>query len=690
MRSFLRCSAGLLAASLLIAAAPQNADPPPQKASGDKQKSGKRKDKDYEYSMQDGQKQMDDAVLLMRQIDTLKKISANESLPPEQREQIDLMLQNLNAQKPIVEQKPAGDVSYTRPAGYNNLDVKPPAQSLKRDPRPDISTRDHWKFRKSGGDQDNNQDAGARATRREPARKSPKSAGDASPASIPATSSVSDWPAFKKFAEPPPRPATEKDLPRAAATNAVRGAPLRQAEKLLRGNRLPEAEAAARSAMVGGTGDIKAVIILTQSLLEQKRFAEAVESATYATALAPHNADAFFLLALAHEQSGDKELRMQNLRIAAKLDPARFLRYLKYADSRDLFDAEGSSWKLLRDEEAPAAATAQGGSGTNALFMILGALLGVALMAAIVMLTRRRKDPKQTKLDAFGTVAKRLRSWTENVAPKQKTETKTTIISRTPLPPLKLRRNMTIAEKYDLIRFMGYDGTVEIWKAQDQTLGRAALIKRLYAGSKAQPAEERARRLDEARAAAKLRHPNIVDLYEILDIASGLYIVYGYTPGKSVHSILEEVGEFPVGQVRDILIPVCRALEHAHHHGIAHGGLSPERIIVTNKGYIKVSDFVLARTTGEGAERYAAPEAKRGETTPISDIYSLGLCCYEMLTGELPHIGGREPDPRLTVLLERALDLDHRTRMPDVKDFLRMLEQLPDSLADLPAEEEDR
>ncbi|MFA5028865.1 MAG: serine/threonine-protein kinase, partial [Candidatus Methylomirabilota bacterium] len=191
--------------------------------------------------------------------------------------------------------------------------------------------------------------------------------------------------------------------------------------------------------------------------------------------------------------------------------------------------------------------------------------------------------------------------------------------------------------------------------------------------------DEGSRRHEEARSAAGLHHLNVVDMYEVLDLPTGLYVVYEYNPGKSLRHILQEKGKLSLVQVRDILIPVCKALEHAHHREIVHGGLSPERIHVTNQRYVQVSDFVLARTTGTGSEPYAAPEAKRGEPRTVSDIYSMGMCFFEMLTGELPNQSAYEPDPVIAPIIEKALDLDYRSRLSSAREFLALLQRLPDT-----------
>ncbi|MFC1679048.1 serine/threonine protein kinase [Elusimicrobiota bacterium] len=232
-----------------------------------------------------------------------------------------------------------------------------------------------------------------------------------------------------------------------------------------------------------------------------------------------------------------------------------------------------------------------------------------------------------------------------------------------------------IAGKYKLLRVMGMDGVAQVWKAEDMTLGRAVLIKRLYAAPEA--AELRARTMDAAKKAAALHHPNIAELFEVLDRAAGLFLVYEYTSGKSIRRILKSVGTLPSSQILGILIPVCRALEHSHRQGIAHGGLSPERIVLTQQGYVKVTDFVLARTTTPTAKPYRAPEMNGGVPTAAADIFSLGACFLEMLTGKRPpydELITLKLDSRIEELMKKVLDPDPEKRFSSSMELLGALQ----------------
>jgi tetratricopeptide (TPR) repeat protein len=438
------------------------------------------------------------------------------------------------------------------------------------------------------------------------------------------------------------------------------------ARRLLRSNKLPEAEKIARAAIALDNGNAMAHLILAQILLETGDFQAAVDAATVAVTLMPNNAEAYFIRALAYEQLGNEFLKLQNLEIAAAYDPPRFERFLKEDRYKDqIFDpAAGDSWDLFDSEplQAQSAAPAPRGSFikafiTFALVTTLGGL-GVVLwrrrsvigydgnsvpwVPSLDINSPRLSEPLPESLEPDPEPAKPARHW-------------------------KLRPGIRLAEKYKLIRPLSTDDA-EIWRAQDTTLDRPAVVRRIFVGP--DQSDQRLERQAAARKSATLHHPNVTDLFEILDLPSGLYVVYEYTPGLTVRQILDEKERLPIDQVRDILIPVCRALEHAHHRGVIHGGLSPERITVTKQGYIKVAQF--ATYFGSTDSPYFAPEVYDGhEAVAASDIYSLGVCCFEMLNGRLPEEGEKPGNQ----LLSSALNSDRRARLSSGRKFLSMLRE---------------
>lgn len=673
---------------------------------GDPKQAAHAGEKGFQYEKKSGSSQRQgstdaetisiDPAFRGKTLQELKILVDDPDVPLEQRGALKQLIETSERQQAIADglpgtrssgrpDEPSQGVQYTRPAGYENLNRERSGNASPPPGKPVLKQR----AAPREGAFLTREGAAKAAERKVPLDLSrPPGSPGYSAGETRSVPFLNDPPQFR-----PPSDATERALQQErrmpsfmrAAAGPRPPSPalaLEKARRYMRTGKLIFAEQEVRAAIARDARDALAHVTLLQILIERKEYAPAVEQASRSAQEHPHDPRIYFLRALAFEQLGDMEARMADLRIAASLDPDRFQRYLLSAkDGEVLYDPKaGGNWRLLDIAER------EGGTGVQAepsrsLLLILGSVMGAALAGGLLFFLRakRRSRPLAAVTEPSVRPLK-----TGSGAPPLETGSRGPPRGRTPAYVIQLRRGMTLARKYSLVRFLGHDGTVEIWKANDRTLDRCVLIKRLYAGDRGHGTPERERRLQEARTAAKLHHPNIAELYEILDIASGLYIVYEYTPGKSIHQILEELGCLPAAQVRDILAPACRALEHAHQRGVAHGGLSPERIVVTKNGYVKITDFVLARTTGEGAERYAAPEAKRGDPMPVSDIYSLGLCCYEMLTGELPNVGQRESDPQVEELLEKTLDLDFRTRMADAKLLLKTLEEMTESLRDPP------
>jgi serine/threonine protein kinase len=159
---------------------------------------------------------------------------------------------------------------------------------------------------------------------------------------------------------------------------------------------------------------------------------------------------------------------------------------------------------------------------------------------------------------------------------------------------------------------------------------------------------ERFRR--EARAAAGISHPNIVNVHDWGAVDGIYYMVMEYVRGRSVRELLNADGPLAPAQAADILRQTLLALEHAHAKGIVHRDLKPENILLTTDGTVKLTDLGLARAFADaksthagavtGTVQYLSPEQIRGEPAdPRSDLYALGIVAYELLTGRLPFTG---------------------------------------------------
>src|SRR4051812_31728111 len=205
----------------------------------------------------------------------------------------------------------------------------------------------------------------------------------------------------------------------------------------------------------------------------------------------------------------------------------------------------------------------------------------------------------------------------------------------------------------------------DVYRARDRLLERPVAVK--VPTTAVTPASaERFKR--EARAAARLNHPNIVGVY---DWGGGTepFIVMEYVEGHNLRTELGQRGPLPPAQVAAIGAQIADALAHAHHHGVVHRDVKPSNVLITPIGDVKVTDFGIAQSTvGEaltepgvvlGTVGYLSPEQVAGLPADArSDIYSLGIVLTELLTGERPTGGEPEPTTEVERVIARARATD--------------------------------
>jgi eukaryotic-like serine/threonine-protein kinase len=202
--------------------------------------------------------------------------------------------------------------------------------------------------------------------------------------------------------------------------------------------------------------------------------------------------------------------------------------------------------------------------------------------------------------------------------------------------------------RYQILRKLGAGGMANVYLAEDQELGRRVAIKILNdRHANDEQFVERFRR--EAKNAAALSHPNIVSIYDRGEAEGTYYIAMEYLDGRSLKELILSRGDAPIAVVVEYARQILSALRFAHRHGIVHRDIKPHNVLVDGEGRVKVTDFGIARAGASqmteagsivGTAQYLSPEQARGaDVDQRSDLYSLGVLMYEMLTGEVPFAG---------------------------------------------------
>jgi predicted Ser/Thr protein kinase len=206
-----------------------------------------------------------------------------------------------------------------------------------------------------------------------------------------------------------------------------------------------------------------------------------------------------------------------------------------------------------------------------------------------------------------------------------------------------------LSDRYTLTERVAKGGMGTVYLARDERLGRQVAIKLLKAELAGDPRfVERFRR--EARAVASLSHPNMVAVFDYGEDEDNYFIVMEYVEGRDLARVLREEGPFSPDRAVHVGSLICAALGHAHAAGVVHRDVKPANVILGDRDGVKVTDFGIARAVGDatltatgsvlGTAHYLSPEQASGDPVgPASDIYSLGIVLYEVLTGAVPFTG---------------------------------------------------
>src|SRR6059058_1509978 len=236
----------------------------------------------------------------------------------------------------------------------------------------------------------------------------------------------------------------------------------------------------------------------------------------------------------------------------------------------------------------------------------------------------------------------------------------------------------TLNGRYRLEARIGAGGMSTVYRALDETLQRQVAIKlmnREFASDSGQL--ERFRR--EARSVAQLSHPHIVGVIDAGEDEGRPYIVFEYVEGETLKERIRRMGRLPISEAVAYAIEIARALGAAHARHIVHRDVKPQNVLIDEEGSAKVTDFGIARTLDEegltadgrvlGTTDYVSPEQALGQhVTGQSDLYSLGIVLYEMITGEVPFKGENQVAVAMKHVREALPDV--QSKRPEISSSL--------------------
>ncbi|MEQ1919258.1 MAG: protein kinase, partial [Elusimicrobiota bacterium] len=405
----------------------------------------------------------------------------------------------------------------------------------------------------------------------------------------------------------------------------------------------------ARKAVALNPRDSRSLHLLSRDLTDLGRPQEGLVEAERALAINNNDAQAYVARSEALRVLGRAEERLSDLARAAAIDP-------KFAPAYE--DA-------LALNGGKAVPSRSGRSGP----IWLGAI-GTALLFFSFALYRKRGD----------------------------TSARVALSDSNHFSPAAVPRADAVPKGFSLVKVLGQGGMGVVFEALDLALQRTVALKKLRPEIAENP-RERIRFLKEARTVAALKHPNIVEIHAIHEDEQGLFLVFERVPGESLH---ERLGRGPINpaEAAAFLGQIASALDYAHGQGVVHQDLKPGNVMI-HAGLAKVMDFGIARRVQEslstmskievaGTPAYMSPEQEQGVVTPSADVFALGVCAYESLTGVLPFPTGglmlkaqkmyRKPSEAAPSLragvdsaIARALEPRPEDRWPSASSFVEAL-----------------
>ena len=241
-----------------------------------------------------------------------------------------------------------------------------------------------------------------------------------------------------------------------------------------------------------------------------------------------------------------------------------------------------------------------------------------------------------------------------------------------------IMKGQKISDRYQIIKSIGEGGMANVYLAYDTILDRNVAVKVLRGDLSND--EKFVRRFQrEALAASSLSHPNIVEVYDVGEDNGEYYIVMEYIEGKHLKNLLKKRGKLTLSEAVDIMLQITDGLSAAHDSYIIHRDIKPQNIMILENGLVKITDFGIAMAMNAtqltqtnsvmGSVHYLPPEQASGQGSTLqSDIYSMGIVMYELITGELPFKGDNAVEIALKHLKEPIPDI--REKVPNVPNSI--------------------
>ncbi|HBL16073.1 MAG: hypothetical protein A2X36_05905 [Elusimicrobia bacterium GWA2_69_24] len=381
------------------------------------------------------------------------------------------------------------------------------------------------------------------------------------------------------------------------------------------------------------------LLLAKSSILNRMgQYGSALSIAKQVAQMRPDSAEAYHNMAWAFAGLGDRAEAVSALQRAASLD-ARFqplyrqaLQLPQDADLAALFLGGPGG-------DASRPAKKEGAGRGSSLLVWIGTILGGILVAFLAVLALTREGGGKIKRAA------RSLAWTsprvgEKAVPREGAPTLAGVGGGGDI----------IGGSFRILRQIGAGGMGVVHEAVDVTLERHVAVKKMREEIRSDP-RERERFLREAKTVAALHHPNIVEIYRIVEENLDVYLVFEYVEGRTIHEVMRGRKTMPVPEAVAVLRGICAALEFAHKRNVIHRDLKPANVMLDAEGRVKVMDFGVARITQDSLSRlcmtntvvgtppYMAPEQEQGMVRRESDLYALAVCFYEMVTGQLPFSG---------------------------------------------------